>query len=276
MGIFDDLFLLGLSVAEKAYEVKEKIMEAAQEQANEDIAILNKVNEKNKQIVQETNELIDKTRREYKDIIRKTIEQKNNIYDYVVKPYITLIEPIKKFAAKKPQVMNINTMEKLETIKYEDMHRSEYKCNTMLHILTRSQTLGFGGGIIKSVKVSLETDKANEETARLTAEQEKVIARCKAINKVTEFMKEAYAEVENVTIVTSKQINRMELLIKNKGYNVDSYNGHDLLFFAETGNLVDLLIKIITTHLTSEEGIINPIYKRYIEQIKEIEYDKDR
>lgn len=292
MGIFDGLFLAGLFVADKVYEVKDKIapyvevgadiatgkafMDAAQEQANEDIAILNKVNEKNGQIVQETNELIDKTQKDYIAIIKKTYEQKKITYDYLVKPYIDLIEPIKRFMAKTPQITNINAIDNLEVLKYEDMHRSEYKCNTMLHILTSSQALGFGTGIVESVKASIETDKAKEETARLKAEQEKMIARCKSIIKVTEFMEEAYTQVENLKTVAFKQIKRMESLIRQKGQNIDNYSYYDLLLLTETGNIIDLLISIITTHLTNEEGMINPVYKRYIRQIREKNYDKDR
>ena len=243
------------------------IADAAAEQVNEDIERLNKINSENEKMVKEVNDRIKKVQKEYEGTTTNLVEQKKRVYLYILKPYHELMSKLiadSRFTDARKDVIKSHV--KIEQMNNVDFRRSFYDGHTLLHAITGTSTVSVVKSIATSIKIEYEIDDAKEERERLKAQKEKIYAQCKGIEEVTEFLKSSYKVVEELKVNAEEKMKKVKLLINNKGNDCSFFSSSDISLLKNCTNTVILLNQIVNTQLVNEEGIINPIYKKYIQQ----------
>ena len=241
--------------------------EAAEEQANEDIERLNKINNENKEIAKSANDRIKNVSEEYKKSFERLIEQKKFVYENNLRPFQQLMSKMvgdSSFNEMKESILEFNfEMESLSNIDYS---RNEYNGHTVLHVITGTVPIAVARSVLTSVKIEGEIDKAKEERERLKAEREKIYAKANAIEEILGFLNLSYDTVEKLRMNVENQINRVKKIVEYKGYDCSNFSSYDIGILKNCINIVVLLNQIVNTQVINEEGIINPIYKKYIQR----------
>ncbi len=243
------------------------IADAAEEQTQNDIDRLNKINKENSKIVETINKQSEKTKKEYENAMSKLVMQKKHVYTNILEPYHELMKKLiadSRFNATKEDVINLDI--DLDVVSNVDYERKDYNGHTMLHVFTGTSAIAVARGVLTSVKIEFEIDKAKEEQARLKAEREKIYAKCKVIEKTTEFLNLSYIVVTNLEETAKYQIAEIEMIINRKGCDCKDFSSQDILLLKNCTNLVVLLNNIVNVHIVNEKGILNPIYTKYIQE----------
>lgn len=243
------------------------LAEAAEEQANEDIDRLNEINSENKEIAKSGNDRMKSVGEEYKKSFERLIEQKKFVYEKNLRPFQQLMSKMvgdSRFNEMKESVIEVNL--EMETLSNIDYSRNEYNGYKMLHVITGTVPIAVARSVLTSVKIEGEIDKAKEERERLKAEREKIYAKCNAIEEIIEFLNLSYDTVERLRMNVENQIDRVKKIVEYKGYDCSNFSSYDMGILKNCINIVVLLNQIVNTQVINEEGIINPIYKKYIQR----------
>lgn len=241
------------------------LAEAANDIVNDANIRLNALNKENDSIVTMTNEKIKMAEAGYGEIIRKLEYQRNNIHQNILCPYIDIMDKMiydARYVGNAFEIKNIDF--DIDTI--EQQYQSSHGTSELSFIERFSPLVGVVSKIAQGVRIEEEIDKAKEERERLRSEQAKIDSKCTVVNEITEFMKSAFYTVESLEKQAQIKITFLKRIIDEKGYIVKNYNDNDITKIRNCTNTVILLNKITNLQLINEKGIINPVYKKYIEE----------
>ncbi len=241
------------------------LADAANDVLNETIGRLNDVNENNKRIVSETNSRIKRTQNEHKQAVHKLVLQKQKVHQEVLKPYIQIMDKLVYDARYTGCRLEIETVD----FGLGDLNQQYYASHGKSEITLVSYiapAIDVVSKLSKSIKMEEEISRAKEENERLKSEKAKVYAKCKSIEQVTEFMNSAYNVVDLLKKQAMVKIGEVRDLVDKKGCTCVNFLDRDIVLLKDCTNTVVLLNSIVNTQLINEKGIINPVYKKYIEE----------
>lgn len=239
--------------------------DAATEVLNETIEQLNKINDENKKIVTNTNKRIKETENEYTQNVQKLLRQKELVHRTILCPYIEMMDKL----VQNSQYTGVKLENFQEDFDIEELKQecfSTYKKSEVTLWSYFAAPIDTISKLAQSIKMDDEINKAKEENERLKAEKAKVEAKCKAIKKVNEFMDTAYYVVDSLKKQAEGRMLQVKKMLDNKGYNCDDYSEEDIELLKNCMNTVILLNNVVNIQLLNEEGIINPVYKKYIQE----------
>lgn len=241
------------------------LTDAVEDQVNEDVRRLNKVNKENESIVKDTNAKIQKMQCAYEQCMKKMSCQRKEVFSDVLKPYHEQMKQLiadSRFVNNQQDSIVLNMdMEEITNIDYS---REEYNVHGMFHILTGTVGVAFAKGILTSVHIENDIEKAKEENARLKAEKAKIDVKCASIQEIISFLESAYEVVDKLKVEVERYIDEIRNLILRKGRYCSNFSNQDINMLKNSINLVVLLNQIVNTNMLNEKGCINPIYEKYI------------
>lgn len=239
-------------------------VEAAQAQLNEDISRLNAIRQENAEITKDINSLMEQSKGRYCDAIKKLIEQKKEIHSTVLKPYIDLMNKLKVNAKllQLPEV-DVKPFKDEEVVAYSYIEKAEQEYSKALYLVPG---LVVGHSIVESVKIEFKIDEEKEERERLKSEKAKQKAKCKTVDKISEFLEKSHEVVDELKGYGKSMLSEFEQIVEKKGYDCNVYSENDFVIIQNCSNMIFTLNHIVNNHILKESGIINPVYKKYIEE----------
>lgn len=239
-------------------------VEAAQAQLNEDISRLNAIREENTQTAEEINAFMEQTKKRYCKSIKELINQKKEIYQTVLKPYIDLMNDLKVNAKllQLPEVV-VNPIKDENIIEYSYIEKAKHEYSKVLYL---APGLAVSHSVVESVKIEFKIDKEKEERERLNAEKKTQKAKCRAVDKVSDFLEKSYMVVGELKEFANALLKEFEMIVENKGYDCNEYSENDFVIIQNCSNMIFTLNRIVNIHIFKESGIINPVFKKYINE----------
>lgn len=257
-------FFSGLGHVAKGIVTGEIFVEAAQDQLNEDISRLNAIRQENAEITKEINSLMEQSKGRYCDAIKKLIEQKKEIHSTVLKPYIDLMNKLKVNAKllQLPEVV-VKPFKDEEVIAYSYIEKAEQEYSKALYLVPG---LVVGHSIVESVKIEFKIDEEKEERERLKFEKAKQKAKCKTVDKISDFLEKSQEVVDELKGYGKSMLSEFDRIVEKKGYDCNIYSENDFVIIQNCSNMIFTLNHIVNNHILKESGIINPVFKKYIEE----------